>query len=112
MKSIHWDFSQKDQDWLKNCAIGILKGFKEVSRVNDHLESFGCKFFSMYLGDKSIMWCFESVLIKERFIKKKDLWDDCFSMMVRWSDHLVPQSRLTWVNVWELLCLVDLQISL
>ena len=45
MKSMHWDFSQNDKDWLKKCAIGILKGFKEVSRVNDRLESFGCKFF-------------------------------------------------------------------
>ncbi|KAK0595540.1 hypothetical protein LWI29_007665 [Acer saccharum] len=29
MKSMQWDFRQKDQDWLKKCAIGILKGFKE-----------------------------------------------------------------------------------
>ena len=28
------------------------------------------------------------------------MWDDCFSSMVRWSDSLVVQARLVWINCW------------
>ncbi|KAK0607747.1 hypothetical protein LWI29_019875 [Acer saccharum] len=100
IKSMFWDYSLNDQVWLKKCAIGILKGFKDVSRVNHRLESLGCMFSSLYLGDKSILWVFDSEVSKERFIREKHLWEDYFSMMGRWFDNLVPQSRLAWVNVW------------
>ncbi|TXG53871.1 hypothetical protein EZV62_019127 [Acer yangbiense] len=38
-----WDFSKNDQVWLNKCAIGILKDFKDVSKVNDRLDSYGCE---------------------------------------------------------------------
>ncbi|KAK3198650.1 hypothetical protein Dsin_022065 [Dipteronia sinensis] len=46
------------------------------------------------------MWTFNSEPCREDFIDKRFLWEDSFSSMVRWSDSLVPQSRIAWVTCW------------
>ncbi|KAK3199949.1 hypothetical protein Dsin_023364 [Dipteronia sinensis] len=37
---------------------------------------------------------------KENFINSRSLREDCFSVMVRWSESSVPQSRLVRVSCW------------
>ena len=34
MLKMSWDIRQGEQEWLSRCAIGVLKSFTEVSRVN------------------------------------------------------------------------------
>ena len=60
----------------------------------------GFTFSSSYLGDKSILWCLDSVSHKEAFIFNRFMWEDSFSAMVRWSESVIPQSRLAWINCW------------
>ncbi|KAK3224853.1 hypothetical protein Dsin_004715 [Dipteronia sinensis] len=92
------DFRKNDQVWLSCSAVGILKDFKEVSRVKTRLQNGGIEFTSTYLGDKCILWCFDCELIKDRFIKDRGLWDDCFSIMVGWSEVLSTHAKLAWIN--------------
>ena len=68
--------------------------------MNNHLNAKGFEFTSSYLGDKCILWRFESVAQKEEFIHSRRLWNDVFSAMVRLIESLTPQSRLVWVNCW------------
>ena len=95
-----WDFNQNDQGWLNKCAIGVLKEFVELSRVNNRLDALGKIFSSTYVGDKCVLWSFDSVSQRDVFIKNRGLWDDSFSAMVKWTDAAVPKSRLVWINVW------------
>ncbi|KAK0602078.1 hypothetical protein LWI29_030135 [Acer saccharum] len=100
MVSMSWDFRKYDKAWLNRCAIGILKEFKEVSLVCRRLSLRDIAFSSLYLGDKSVLWTFESEFLRDRFIADRGEWGDCFSSMVRWSDSLVVQARLVWINCW------------
>ena len=92
--SISWKSLRSNEEWLSRCAIGILKDFSSVSSVNSRLSSRDFPFSSHYLGDKSILWCFESSMDKEGFIKNRFFWGDCFSSMIGWSDKMVPKGKL------------------
>ncbi|KAK3199577.1 hypothetical protein Dsin_022992 [Dipteronia sinensis] len=39
--SMFWESQKQDQDWLKKCAIGVLKKFDEISKVNNRLSAEG-----------------------------------------------------------------------
>ncbi|KAK0600462.1 hypothetical protein LWI29_015248 [Acer saccharum] len=93
-----WDFRQEEHEWLSRCAVGVLKDFVEVSRVNKRLIDAGIMFSSSYLGDKSILWCLDSISHKEAFIYDRFFWADSFSAMVKWSNSVVPQSRIACMN--------------
>ncbi|KAK3218660.1 hypothetical protein Dsin_012630 [Dipteronia sinensis] len=85
--------------WLSNCAIGVLMEFTDVGSVIKRLRSRGFSFSSKYLGDKSVLWCFESEIEMEGFINDMFFWDDMFSTMSRWSNSFTPKSRLSWIKV-------------
>ncbi|KAK3221599.1 hypothetical protein Dsin_008624 [Dipteronia sinensis] len=61
-----WDSNLGDKGWLLKC--GVLKDFVNVYSVNHRLSSRGFSFSSSYLGDKSIVWCFDSEDQREAFI--------------------------------------------
>ncbi|KAK0599277.1 hypothetical protein LWI29_003867 [Acer saccharum] len=93
-----WDFRQEEHEWLSRCAVGVLKDFVEVFRVNKRLIDAGIMFSSSYLRDKSILWCLDSISHKEAFIYDRFFWADSFSAMVKWSNSVVPQSRIACMN--------------
>ncbi|KAK3221146.1 hypothetical protein Dsin_015116 [Dipteronia sinensis] len=102
-----WDSNIYDDNWLNKCAMGVLKKFANVSSVNHRLSLRGFSFSSVYLGDKSIVWCFDSNDDREAFVSNKFFWEDCFSYMLKWCNSLIPQARLVWLdcrgvplNVW------------
>ncbi|KAK3183371.1 hypothetical protein Dsin_030657 [Dipteronia sinensis] len=95
-----WESGLNKEAWLSKCAIGVLKHFSNVSYVVDRLQGKGCSFSSSYLGDKSILWEFYSASDRDMFIIKQALWNDCFSMMGRWSRDLLPQARTVWVTCY------------
>ncbi|KAK0598948.1 hypothetical protein LWI29_000973 [Acer saccharum] len=86
-----WDFRQEEHEWLSRCAVGVLKDFVKVSRVNKRLIDAGIMFSSSYLGDKSILWCLDSISHKETFIYDRFFWADSFYAMVKWSNSVVPR---------------------
>ncbi|KAK4841861.1 hypothetical protein QYF36_011637 [Acer negundo] len=59
-----------DDHWLLKCAVGVLKRFDKVLRVNEWLVSIDIWFKSQYLGDKSILWRFEDELVEEFLVLK------------------------------------------
>ncbi|KAK3195321.1 hypothetical protein Dsin_026631 [Dipteronia sinensis] len=93
-----WDGSKYEYGWIERCAMGILNDFSSIQSVNKRLCNRDFSLSSKYLGDKSIVWEFESGMERDGFIKNHFFWDDCFSSMGRWSDSDVPKSRLVWVN--------------
>ncbi|KAK2654827.1 hypothetical protein Ddye_014683 [Dipteronia dyeriana] len=95
--TMSWSSNNGDKEWLNRCAVGILKFFSSVSSVNSRLNSGGFSFSSNYLGDKNVLWCFESEFEKKGFIKNRFFWDDCFKSMHNWSDSFNPQNRLAWI---------------
>ncbi|KAK3212283.1 hypothetical protein Dsin_016989 [Dipteronia sinensis] len=94
--SFEWNGQKFKKEWLSRCAVGILK---EFSSVNSRLSSRGFMFSSSYLGDKLILWCFESAYEMEGFIMNRFFWDDIFLSVSIWSNAFVPQVRLAWINV-------------
>ncbi|KAK3206949.1 hypothetical protein Dsin_020995 [Dipteronia sinensis] len=86
-----------DEDWLKRSAVGVLKAFFKVSEVNQGLASRGIPFSTSYLGDKSIIWLFNSEDVRDSFINNKLLWKNCFSSMTKSCDFITPQARLAWL---------------
>ena len=95
--SMSWDTNIYDDNWLNKCAVGVLKKFANVSSVNHRLSLRGFSFSSVYLGDKSIVWCFDSKDDREAFVSNNFFWEDCFSSMLRWCNSLVPkQSWFGW----------------
>ncbi|KAK1565721.1 hypothetical protein Q3G72_033291 [Acer saccharum] len=63
--TMFWSGHQREEHWLRRCAVGVLKTFSKVDSVNDRLESRGFKFTSHFVGTKSVLWCFESEIDKE-----------------------------------------------
>ena len=51
---------------------------------------------SHYLGDKVILWVFQSIANRDNFIRNRFLWDDLFSSMGPWSNAVTPESRISW----------------
>ncbi|KAK1551935.1 hypothetical protein Q3G72_007644 [Acer saccharum] len=81
----------------KMCGWHIEIFFYSAS-VNSRLSSRGFSFLVNYLGDKSVLWLFESELDKEGFIKNRFFWDDCFESMNNWLDAFSSNYKTTWIN--------------
>ncbi|KAK2654770.1 hypothetical protein Ddye_014626 [Dipteronia dyeriana] len=88
MASMPWSRPKEVDEWVSRCAVGIFREFSHVKTVNQRLDSCGFRFYSSYLGDKSILWVFESECKREGFIKNSLFWNDCFCSMTRWCDSL------------------------
>ncbi|KAI9191723.1 hypothetical protein LWI28_012558 [Acer negundo] len=84
----------------RRCAIGSLKEFSSLSSVNRRLSNKDYPFTSSYVGDKSILWCFDSVIEKEGFIRIRFFWDDYFTSMSNWSEKWIPKGKLALINVF------------
>ncbi|KAK1591134.1 hypothetical protein Q3G72_002789 [Acer saccharum] len=95
---MEWNSHDNEDGWLSRCVVGILKEFSSVSSVNLWLRSRGFSFSSMYLGDKHIIWVFESDFERDFFIKNKFFWDDKFYLISKWDDSFNPQARLVWID--------------
>ncbi|KAK2640396.1 hypothetical protein Ddye_028191 [Dipteronia dyeriana] len=95
--TMEWSHQQFNQEWIKRCAVGVLKQLSYVSSVNNRLSARGLKFSSAYLGDQGILWCFETQ--SEGILRSRFFWDDCFSSVVNWSKALIPQSKTMWINI-------------
>ncbi|KAK3229528.1 hypothetical protein Dsin_001409 [Dipteronia sinensis] len=54
------DGLKSEKEWLERCAVGVLKSFSNISKVNQRLDSIGFVYSTKYLGDKSILWIFET----------------------------------------------------
>ncbi|KAK3218944.1 hypothetical protein Dsin_012914 [Dipteronia sinensis] len=93
-----WDGSKLEANWLSKCAVGVLKGFDNVSSVNYRLINRGVSFSASYLGDKFILWKFESEDDCLDFINNRFYWDDCFSLMEKWWFSLIARARPVWIN--------------
>ncbi|KAK0598408.1 hypothetical protein LWI29_034373 [Acer saccharum] len=93
-----WDNHDNEDGWLSKCAVGILKNFSPVSSVNLRLNSRGFSFSSLYLGDRHILWVFESDFERDFFIKNRFFLDDKFSLISKWDDSFNPQARLVWID--------------
>lgn len=96
--TMSWNIKSGDTEWLRRCAVGILKSFSRVTTVNSRLSSRGFSFSANYLGDKSVLWLFETELDNEGFIKNRFFWDDCFESMTNWSDAFSSCYKTTWIN--------------
>ena len=95
--TMSWIKNQRDSVWLHKCAVGVLKAFSNVSSVNSKLRTRGFSFSSAFLGEKTVLWFFETEIDKEGFIKNRFFWEDCFVSMQDWTDSFLPKSRLAWV---------------
>ena len=67
--SMSWRKHKQNSDRLSNCAIGSLKEFSFVSNVNKRLRDKDYSFSSSYIGDRSILWQFDSEIEKIGFIR-------------------------------------------
>ncbi|KAK1572422.1 hypothetical protein Q3G72_032449 [Acer saccharum] len=99
VKEANWDGARDDASWLSKCAVGTLMRFDKVSKVNQHLANRGITFNSLYIGEKFILWRFNSEQDCEFFIKNSFIWEDSFLSMEQWSSSMVASSRLAWINI-------------
>ncbi|KAK1566787.1 hypothetical protein Q3G72_020386 [Acer saccharum] len=60
MEEMYWEGSKVDDGWPEKCVVGVLRGFDEISSVNYRLTNRGFSLSSSYLGDKLILWEFDS----------------------------------------------------
>ncbi|KAK3228033.1 hypothetical protein Dsin_007895 [Dipteronia sinensis] len=60
MLTFKWSAQRIDDVWLKRSVVGILKHFSDISSVNNQLSSRGFLFSSAFIGDKNILWSFET----------------------------------------------------
>ncbi|KAK1554729.1 hypothetical protein Q3G72_016476 [Acer saccharum] len=95
-----WDGPQPSTGWLSKCAMGTLKTFSNISSVNQRLILRGFTFSSQFLGDKTIIWQFDSETDCIGFIKNRFFWDDCFTSMEKCPQDVVAKSRLAWIDVY------------
>ncbi|KAK1553428.1 hypothetical protein Q3G72_034869 [Acer saccharum] len=95
-----WDGNQGSAGWLAKSALGVLKQFKDLSAVNQRLLSRGFIFSSHFLGDKRIVWQFNSEIDCIGFIKNQFFWEDCFLSMDICPLDVVARSRLRWVELF------------
>ena len=87
------------EDWLSRCAVGVLRKCVNISSVNRRLNNRGIGFSSMYLSDKSILWCFDFGVERDRFLRNSFIWEDYFISMSMWSDSLFSNVKLAWIKV-------------
>ena len=69
--TMQWKKQPDNEDWLARSFIGVLKEFSSVNKVSRRLISRDYSFSSSYLGDENILWCFESELEMEGFLKNR-----------------------------------------
>ncbi|KAK1551104.1 hypothetical protein Q3G72_030259 [Acer saccharum] len=93
-----WSTHHREEQWLRRCAIGILKSFSNLESVNERLRNRGFQFTSHFIGSKSVLWCFDSEIDKDGFINNRFFWDDRFASMKNWSENPNPYMRMTWIN--------------
>ncbi|KAK1558634.1 hypothetical protein Q3G72_004836 [Acer saccharum] len=93
-----WDEDSVDGSWLKCCAVGVLKSFSDIQPLIKGLQKIQIQSSSFYLGDKNILWVFNSTRDRDSFIRKKLLWEDFFSSVGLWTKAITPQSRLFWLE--------------
>ncbi|KAK3219656.1 hypothetical protein Dsin_013626 [Dipteronia sinensis] len=93
-----WDGSKTEVRWLEKCAVGVLRSFDDVSSVNDRLTNEGLSFSSSYLGDKYVLWEFDSEKECCEFINNRFLWDDRFSIMEKWSSSITMKADMRWIK--------------
>ncbi|KAK1565073.1 hypothetical protein Q3G72_018124 [Acer saccharum] len=98
--SMTWDSVDKEDLWLSRCTIGVLKKFTEVAYMISRVRLKGFSFQTNYLGDKLIIWRFDSVEEKIRFMSESSLWEDYFVSMNEWSDEHIPKFKLLWIKCW------------
>ncbi|KAK1575577.1 hypothetical protein Q3G72_006617 [Acer saccharum] len=91
--TMQWYPNTGDREWLSRCAVGILKSFSKVTSVCNRLSDRGFSFSSHYLGDKFVLWCFETELEKSGFINNRFLWDVSFRSMHNWAERFQPKHR-------------------
>ncbi|KAI9180462.1 hypothetical protein LWI28_005014 [Acer negundo] len=96
--SMSWKRKCECSEWLDRCAVGVLRNFSSIACVNMKLFNRGSHFSSTYLGDKSVVWEFESRLDCDEFIRNHFIWKYCFSSMVYWTKSVLPKSRMVWLN--------------
>ncbi|KAK1586456.1 hypothetical protein Q3G72_002762 [Acer saccharum] len=72
---MQWRRQPDNNDWLARCAIGVLKEFSSINNVSRRLINRDYSFSSSYLGDKNILWSFESELEIEGFLKNRKRLD-------------------------------------
>ncbi|KAK3200495.1 hypothetical protein Dsin_023910 [Dipteronia sinensis] len=96
--SIHWKSSQITGEWLDKCVVGELTEFKSVIQVFNRLQNRGIAFSPYYLGNKTILWAFESFSEAETFARSRFLWDDCFNSVNSWSMENNTFTRLAWFD--------------
>ncbi|KAK3217761.1 hypothetical protein Dsin_011731 [Dipteronia sinensis] len=94
-----WQQQSGVDDWLSRFPVGVLRMFANISSVNRRLNNRGISFASMYLSDKSLLWCFESGVERDRFLRNYFISEDCFISMSIWSNYLVQMFKLTWIKV-------------
>ncbi|KAK0572105.1 hypothetical protein LWI29_026222 [Acer saccharum] len=94
-----WKSEKGVEEWLSRCAVGVLKTFANISSVSKRLSNRGISFSSSYIGDKSILYCFDLEIDRDSFLSNRFFWDDCFSSFSRWSEILIPKTRLAWIEV-------------
>ncbi|KAK1553710.1 hypothetical protein Q3G72_002440 [Acer saccharum] len=104
---VKWEEEIFDSSWISLCAVGVFKKFFDVSSMIKRCSERNIQLSSFYLGDKNILWRFNSVEVRNTFIRRRDLWEDFFSFVGGRSCAVTPQYRLSWVefsgiplNVW------------
>lgn len=93
------DRNISDRKWLETCAIGEIKNLAKIRRVKERLDDRGFAFKTRYLGGRSILWGFESVVEREGFTRSRFFWEDAFVSMKKWSETMDTQSILVWANI-------------
>ncbi|KAK1567360.1 hypothetical protein Q3G72_011288 [Acer saccharum] len=78
-----WNNYNNEDEWLSRCAMGVLKEFNNVLSVNTRLTSRGLSFSSTYLGDKSVLWVFDSEFVRDGFINNR-YWNEAFFLKIGW----------------------------
>ncbi|KAI9177632.1 hypothetical protein LWI28_017547 [Acer negundo] len=100
--TMSWSSHQREELWLRRCAVSVLKSFSNVECVSDRLKSRGFNFTSRFVGTKSVLWCFNLELENEGFINNIFLWEDRFVLMRNWSDIPSSHLRMAWILCTEI----------
>ncbi|KAI9185036.1 hypothetical protein LWI28_003549 [Acer negundo] len=96
--TMFWNSHQREDHWLRKCVVGVLKSFSTVECVCNRLASRGFHFSAHFVGNKRVMWRFETELDKEGFMNNNFFWKDCFVSMRIWFENLDASLCLVWIN--------------
>ncbi|KAI9177486.1 hypothetical protein LWI28_015800 [Acer negundo] len=91
MEEMYWEGSKANSGWLEKCMVGVLRGFDEISSVNYRLTNRGFSFSSSYLGNKLVLWEFDSEegcldkikVIKSRFSSTLTVEEDPLPVLIK-----------------------------